>query len=238
MPFTLSHPAIILPFFKNKKWSITGLVIGSMSPDFEFFFRMRTQSEISHTFLGLLLIDLPLAIIVVVVFHGIIKHTLIANSPDFVQNRLVELKNSNWFDYFKKNSGIVLASFFLGAASHFFLDSLTHWDGYIVQRVSFLNDIIFSIPLYEWAQYISSIIGLIAIFLYFYRLPKDVNTGNTVSVVFWITTLFFALIIILLRFTIVEGWNRIADIIIGVISSVVIAITFTSLVFIKLKKAT
>ncbi|SEF46838.1 protein of unknown function [Flavobacterium urumqiense] len=41
MPFTFSHPAIILPFLKNKKLSATALIIGSMSPDFEYFFRMK-----------------------------------------------------------------------------------------------------------------------------------------------------------------------------------------------------
>ncbi|MEG1227787.1 MAG: DUF4184 family protein, partial [Flavobacterium sp.] len=36
--------------FLNKKWfSLTGLVIGSMIPDFEYFIRMRIQSIYSHT---------------------------------------------------------------------------------------------------------------------------------------------------------------------------------------------
>jgi hypothetical protein len=237
MPFTFSHPAIVLPFFKNKKWSITGLIIGSMAPDFEFFFRMRTQSEISHTFHGLLLIDFPLAIIVVILFHGILKKSLISNSPDFVQNRLVELKNSNWFDYFKKNSFIVILSFFVGAFSHFFWDSLTHWDGYVVQRVSFLNILLFSFPIYDWIQYISSIVGLVALGLYFFKIPQNSDSTSNVSLVFWIITLFFASIVVFLRFTLVVGWHRVADIIIGVLSSIVIALTFTSVVFMKYKRS-
>jgi hypothetical protein len=237
MPFTFSHPAIVLPFFKNKKWSITGLIIGSMAPDFEFFFRMRTQSEISHTFHGLLLIDFPLAIIVVILFHGILKKSLISNSPDFVQNRLVELKNSNWFDYFKKNSFIVILSFFVGAFSHFFWDSLTHWDGYVVQRVSFLNILLFSFPIYDWIQYISSIVGLVALGLYFFKIPQNSDSTSNVSLVFWIITLFFASIVVFLRFTLVVGWHRVADIIIGVLSSIVIALTFTSVIFMKYKRS-
>jgi hypothetical protein len=237
MPFTFSHPAIVLPFFKNKKWSITGLIIGSMAPDFEFFFRMRTQSEISHTFHGLLLIDFPLAIIVVILFHGILKKSLISNSPDFVQNRLVELKNSNWFDYFKKNSFIVILSFFVGAFSHFFWDSLTHWDGYVVQRVSFLNILLFSFPIYDWIQYISSIVGLVALGVYFFKMPQNSDSTSNVSLVFWIITLFFASIVVFLRFTLVVGWHRVADIIIGVLSSIVIALTFTSVIFMKYKRS-
>jgi hypothetical protein len=54
MPFTFSHPAIILPlkYFKKKWFSLTGLVIGSMTPDFEYFVRMRIQSNYSHTIEG------------------------------------------------------------------------------------------------------------------------------------------------------------------------------------------
>lgn len=38
MPFTFSHPAIILPLsYLPKKWfSLTGLIIGSLIPDFEY----------------------------------------------------------------------------------------------------------------------------------------------------------------------------------------------------------
>ncbi len=50
MPFTFSHPAIVLPFLKKKHFSATALVVGTMSPDLEYFFRMKIQSEISHTF--------------------------------------------------------------------------------------------------------------------------------------------------------------------------------------------
>jgi hypothetical protein len=37
MPFTLSHQPFFLPFLKIKKLSATALIIGSMSPDFEYF---------------------------------------------------------------------------------------------------------------------------------------------------------------------------------------------------------
>ncbi|WP_434297574.1 DUF4184 family protein [Clostridium sporogenes] len=39
MPFTFSHPAIVLHLEKkwNKYFSFTALILGSMSPDFEYF---------------------------------------------------------------------------------------------------------------------------------------------------------------------------------------------------------
>jgi hypothetical protein len=237
MPFTFSHPAILLPFFKNEKFSITALIIGSMAPDFEFFFRMRTQSEISHTFLGLLLVDLPLAIIVTFLFHGILKKPFLANSPAFIQRRSTELNHSNWFEYFRKNKVIVFFSFFIGAFSHFLLDSLSHWDGFIVQRLFFLNRMFFSFPLYEWVQYSTSVIGLVIVIWYFFRIPKQAVSSTNSSIVFWIITFLFAVIIICLRFTIVDGWNRIADIIIAVLTSIVIGLTFSSIIFRTYKKS-
>jgi Domain of unknown function (DUF4184) len=236
MPFTFSHPAILLPFFNNKKCSITALIVGSMAPDFEFFFRMRTQSEISHTFLGLLLIDLPLAIIVIFLFHGIIKKPFLANSPAFIQCRLVELNHSNWFEYFKKNSAIVIFSFFLGAFSHFLLDSISHWDGYVVQRVSFLNEVFFSFPLYDWIQYSTSVVGLIIIVWCFFKIPKQSVSSTDISISFWLIALFCTIVIIFLRFTIVVGWHRIADIIIAVLTSIIIGLTISSIIFLNIKK--
>jgi hypothetical protein len=185
MPFTLSHPAILLPFFKNKKLSATALIVGSMSPDFEYFFRMRMQSEISHTFLGIFLIDFPLGFIVMFAFHQIIKRQFIENAPLFFQKRLAVLKDLNWINYFKNNFLTVLISFFLGAVSHIFWDSMTHWDGYLVQQTSFFNIEFFSIPVYKIAQHLSSIIGLIYISRYVYSLPSDNKELRVINLNYW-----------------------------------------------------
>ncbi|MEM7184808.1 MAG: DUF4184 family protein [Spirochaetota bacterium] len=39
MPFTFSHPAIVLPFVKfPKQWvCLSALIVGSIVPDFEYF---------------------------------------------------------------------------------------------------------------------------------------------------------------------------------------------------------
>ena len=83
MPFTFSHPAIILPFrYLPVKWfSFTGLVIGSLTPDFEYFIRMKVQSIYSHTLLGIFWFDLPLAILLAFLFHSLVRDTLFFNLP-------------------------------------------------------------------------------------------------------------------------------------------------------------
>lgn len=59
MPFTFSHPAIVLPLTSLPKRciSVTGFVIGSLTPDFEYFIRMKVKSEYSHTISGLFWFD-------------------------------------------------------------------------------------------------------------------------------------------------------------------------------------
>lgn len=81
MPFTFAHPAIILPLpFLNKRWfSLTGLIIGSMIPDFEYFIRMRIQSIYSHTLAGIFWFDLPLALLISFIFHNKVKNLLFQN---------------------------------------------------------------------------------------------------------------------------------------------------------------
>ena len=231
MPFTFSHPAIILPFLKNKNMSATALIVGSMSPDFEYFFRMKMQSEISHTFSGIFLIDFPLGFIVIFAFHEIIKQPLIANLPAFFQNKMQLLKESNWMDYFKNNIVVVLVSFFLGTVSHIFWDSMTHWDGYLVQRIAVLNEVFFGIPVYKIAQHLSSIIGLVLIFLYLYKQPYEELYVEKVNLKYWWTTFGLSAIIFGIRFSCGAPLSEIGSVIVSILFSIMIAITVTGILF-------
>jgi hypothetical protein len=235
MPFTFSHPAILLPFLKNKKLSATALIVGSTSPDLEYFFRMRMQSEISHTFSGIFLIDFPLGFIVMFVFHEIIKKPFIENVPLFFQKRLGVLKDSNWIDYFKNNFIIVLISFFLGTVSHIFWDSMTHWDGYLVQRISFFNVDFFSIPVYKIAQHLSSIIGLGYISCYFYALPAESKDLRLINLNYWYLTFLFAVFTIAIRFYFGTELNKIGNAIVSIISPMIFSLTLVGFLFRKNK---
>ncbi|MBC7847141.1 MAG: DUF4184 family protein [Flavobacterium sp.] len=231
MPFTFSHPAIIFPFLRNKKLSATALIVGSMSPDFEYFFRMKIQSEISHTFLGIFLIDFPLGFIVMFVFHKIIKKPLIENSPAFFSLRMQKLKELNWNCFFKNNVFIVLISFFLGTVSHLLWDSFTHWDGYFVQRIFFLNLELYSVPLYKIAQHLSSLIGMIFIAHYIYKLPVRKETITKPKWKYWLIVLVLTFVFISIRWTFGLSFNQIGNIVVSLISSTILALTFAGLNF-------
>ena len=60
MPFTIAHPAIILPLRKRGSiLSTTGLIIGSMIPDLDLFIQMREVENLGHQWYGIFLFDMP-----------------------------------------------------------------------------------------------------------------------------------------------------------------------------------
>lgn len=237
MPFTLSHSVLALPFLKNKKISATALFVGAMSPDLEYFFRMRMQSEISHTLSGIFLIDLPLGFIVMFTFHQIIKKPLIDNAPAFLQKRLQELRQSNWMQYCKNNVLTVLCSFFIGTLSHIFWDSMTHWDGFMVQQFSFFNIELYTIPVYKIAQHLSSILGLVGLGFYVYQLPEETGDAMKINNKYWILVTLLSLLFISLRFYFGTGLYEIGNAIVSIISPIVMATVVTGIIF-KDKTAT
>ena len=137
MPFTLSHPAAILPltYLPTRWFSLTGLVIGSLTPDFEYFLRMRLKSLYGHTVAGLFWFDLPLGLALAFIFHNQVRNSLFDNLPPFLGSRFQAFRQFDWNGYFIKNIGIVVVSILVGAASHLLWDSFTHDRGYFVRTI-------------------------------------------------------------------------------------------------------
>lgn len=206
MGFTFSHPALIIPFkyFPRRWYSVTGLIAGSMIPDIEYFIRYDTMSKYSHTLPGLFWFDIPMAIFISIIFHSIIRDLLIVNSPEFLKLRLMQYKNSNWLNYFKKNWSIVIYSVFIGAFTHLLWDSFTARHGYFVKSIPFFLQryYFFGDPFYFYkiVKYLSSVLGGIAILYQLYKCPKiDVGkiAGNKY---YWPLIIVLSLSMILIRF--------------------------------------
>ena len=90
MPFTFSHPAIVLPltYLPKRLYSLTGLVIGSLTPDFEYFIRMKVQSNYSHTPAGIFWFNVPLGFLLAIIYHNLMRNCLISNLPNALEARL------------------------------------------------------------------------------------------------------------------------------------------------------
>ena len=164
MPFTFSHPAIVLPLKKisGKMLSLTGLVIGSVTPDFEYFIRMNVHGYYSHTLLGLLWFDLPLGLLLTFIYHNIVRDQLISNLPEILNRKLSAFKYFDWVAYFKQNWITVLVSILIGAASHLFWDAFTHDDGYFANKVTFAKK---NVEVCDILQQLSTLVGgLVVVF--------------------------------------------------------------------------
>jgi hypothetical protein len=178
MPFTISHPALVLPAkYLPAKWvSMTGLIVGSITPDFEYFMRMKVESIYSHTWAGMFWFDLPLSLLITFVYHYIVRDSFICNSPRFLKRRLSRYMDFNWMDYFRHNFFTVLICLLVGIASHIFWDSFTHPRGDFVKIIPYLKETStidgFRIPNYRIMQNLSTLVGGIIVFISIMSIPR------------------------------------------------------------------
>lgn len=206
MPFTISHAAIVLPLkkFKPHLFSTTGLVFGSFAPDLEYFTRMRILATHGHDWIGAIYFDIPLALVYCFVFHLFVRNILIKNLPNFISERFVDIIDFNWIKYFKSNGFIVLISVIIGIYSHLIWDAFTHEWGFFVKEISLISKVWISAVLelegYKVLQYVSSIIGLLFIMFWIFRMPnqKTISSSNKIS--FWTIVMLLTLLITFVRF--------------------------------------
>ncbi|MEL1254962.1 DUF4184 family protein [Flavobacterium sp. DGU38] len=236
MPFTFSHPAIVLPLnYLPKNWfSLTGLIIGSMVPDFEYFIRMKVKSIYSHTLDGIFWFDFPFALLLCFLFHNIVKKLLFQNLPKGFQIRFSTFKEFDWNNYFKNNWFVIIISILIGTVSHLFWDSFTHDHGYFVNHISSLqktfiiSDI--KIPALKIAQHSSTAIGGAIILYAFFKLPKSSRPISSINKNYWILLLLISTMILFFRFNIGLETNEYGNIIVSVIASILLSLIFTPLV--------
>jgi hypothetical protein len=197
MPFTFSHPALVLPFLKvrSERICISALVIGSMIPDFEYFIRMKLSGRFSHTIPGMFLFDIPAGLLVLVIFHGFVKQPLINNLTAYFSARLQPLKNFDFFNYFKKHPVGLITCLLIGTASHIFWDGFTHNDGLFAEYIpALLKPVVINglpnLPVYRWLQHVSTGVGALIIFYVFHKMPEH-SLAHKIDLKFWTILAFF-----------------------------------------------
>ncbi|MFK8044683.1 MAG: DUF4184 family protein [Crocinitomicaceae bacterium] len=195
MPFTFSHPAIILPLSKihKSKLSLTGLIAGSLAPDFEYFIFMKMRRTHGHELTSFLWFNLPICIGLALVYHGIIKKPLIKSLPHFLYQRLCNQKNNDWFSYFKKYWFVFIYSAAIGVFSHIFWDSFTHDNGIIGKSPDFLLEVIpvLNQRVYEFLQLASTMVGGIYVLYFIQKLPIQPTHKLPIleKIMFWMNVL-------------------------------------------------
>ncbi len=202
MPFTISHAAVASPLYRvpRRYLSLSGLIIGSMVPDFLYFFRLNPYADDGHHFPGILLYDLPLALLLAYAWHHWWRYPLMKYSPPFAAARLERYRYFNWHQYFSRHFGIVILSTLLGIATHLFLDGFTHQEGFFVTHISPLQGNWGHMPAWYWMQILTSVAGLMILFYYFFKIPvkrpQKINAPGG-ALFFWGGTAIFSCLILL-----------------------------------------
>ncbi|MGI8685778.1 MAG: DUF4184 family protein [Acidimicrobiales bacterium] len=78
MPFTVAHAVVAPPLSKMSggRLDVTALAVGAMSPDFAYVIFLDTGRNFGHTVPGVLLFCLPASMVVLAVWHGLVKRPL------------------------------------------------------------------------------------------------------------------------------------------------------------------
>ncbi len=116
----------------------SALVVGTLAPDFEYFLRFGSSSGFGHTLLGAFLLTLPLALIVLWLFHRYVKAPLASIFPESVERRLVPYLGG--FTFFGLSRfGLIVISILVGTATHLLWDSFTHQTMWLYHHWTFLR---------------------------------------------------------------------------------------------------
>jgi hypothetical protein len=236
MPFTLSHPAIVLPLKKIpfKYRSMTGLIIGSMVPDFEYIIRLKIKSIYSHTLTGIFLFDLPFGLLLFVLYVMVVKNRLINHLPLFLYKKCSIFENHSNQKYPEVSVVVVIISILIGVCSHLVWDAFTHSNGYFVKHLPVLTNSIKwgdkTIYVYKIIQHSSTVLGAVAIAISIYLLPTNYSSGRAEKILkYWTIVFATAIILLLLRCYIMIPVILYGDLIVSAMAGVCLGLTIASL---------
>lgn len=204
MPFTFAHPAIVLPLVgrRRKILSATGLIIGSISPDFESFIRFAEHKIYSHNWPGIFWFDLPLSVLLAFVFHDIVRDPLIKNLPAFLSGRFRPFTGFNWNTFFHRHFVVVIVSVLLGISSHLLWDEFTKFN-WVHPNGHNRDMVIWNVHFHIFLQQASSVIGLTVICWFILRLPVTASGNSTPvkgKIQYWTVVAITAILIVIAAF--------------------------------------
>lgn len=166
MPFTLAHPAAVLPLrrYCPRFLSFPALIVGSLSPDLGYVFGKLKVDEFSHRLIGSIGFCLPAGAIMLVLFYGVLLPA-VERLPSRYRQMVPPMS--------LKPLGaptVVLLSLLVGAWTHLMWDSFTHKNGWFVQHLPLLQTPLVvvaghSVRVFHLLWYGSSFAGIILLFL-------------------------------------------------------------------------
>lgn len=188
MPFTLAHPAAVMPLRRIRYLPTIALVVGSLLPDLPYYLPSRAHTEVwfdLHSLSGSVVVGIPLGMLVLAAVV-LLRRQLTALLPE--RARWVAMREAEALVARPVSWLLAIPALLIGSWTHILWDGFTHSGTWIARRVDALNAPVelgdlYTGPLSHVLQYVSSIAGLLII-AYWYKLavaeaPPDLDSpGN------------------------------------------------------------
>ncbi|MFI0897501.1 DUF4184 family protein [Streptomyces sp. NPDC020983] len=172
MPFTLSHPAAVLPLLPGGRprgpLVASALVAGSLAPDVPYFTESLVHGtfgygEFTHSLLGIPTADVAVAALLAAGWHWLLREPLLALLPDRWAAAAGTLTAPTGRSRGAAGAGWFALSAAAGAATHVAWDAFTHGGRVGVRLLPVLDRTVLGHPLYYDLQFSTSVLGLGAI---------------------------------------------------------------------------
>lgn len=171
MPFTLAHPAAVLPLRHFRFLRAAPLIIGAVTPDLPYYVPGSLRVFDTHEFSASYTVCLALGYLVLAAIYLLRRPLTALLSP-----------RARWLclhalaPYRQQRSAWLWAApaIVIGVWTHLLWDSFTHSDGWMVRRVAALSAPVtlgsYTGPLCHVLQYVSSVVGLAVMAVWYWRL--------------------------------------------------------------------
>ena len=186
MPFTLAHPAAVLPLVRTPL-STVALVAGAVAPDLPYFvgsvgiaasaqswYEPFLNATTAHSPRGMLTVDLAYALALYWLARAV-RRPVGTLLPGLASARR---RHGDGARGSPARAWWVLVSLLSGITTHLVWDSFTHADGYVVDHVSWLTSSLAGELTWARAlQHASTVVGLAAIGVYAWRRRSRLSPG-------------------------------------------------------------
>ena len=191
MPFTLAHPALVMPLRRWRMFHILPLLIGSMAPDLASYVPWRMLGRVhriiwrigftnTHTLKASVTIDLVAGLLLlwlVVWFGRALTAPLWQPHRSLIRRTLTDFRQRAYCWW------LAIPSLLIGIWGHIAWDLFTHENTLIVDRFAWLQQPMFpgaahELPIYQSLQYGSSIAGLAIVAWWYLRGLKEIRVSQ------------------------------------------------------------
>jgi len=161
MPFTLAHPAAVLPFkrFCPRYLSFPALIAGSVSPDASYFFGRLDLGPLAHHPIKGFIFGIPAGLAILAAFY-LMRSPALKMFPQRYREIFQPLVSHP-----VGTPLAILLSLTIGVATHILWDNFTHYHSWMAHHVAFLRRPLFlfgthTVRIVHILSYICSFLGV------------------------------------------------------------------------------